>query len=131
MNTASNSQSPPRTFLAMALFGICMVTGMAAVEFANMPSALRIGLALLAPLAFLYLIWQWRNGVRQMDELERRIQLEALAIAFPLSVLLVLTLGMLQRVIHLPFEDFSYRHLWAMLIGIYFCSVAIARKRYG
>lgn len=121
---------PPRTLLAFILFVVCMVGGMFAAELATIPPALRILLALLAPAAFVYLMLQWRNGVRLMDELERRIQLEALALAFPLSILLMLTLGMLQRVVSLPFQDFSYRHVWAMLVFIYFAALAFARKRY-
>jgi heme A synthase len=65
-----------------------------------------------------------------MDELQRRIQLEALAVAFPLAILLLMTLGLLQRAIHLPFEDWSYAHVWAYLPIFYFIGLVVANRRY-
>jgi hypothetical protein len=65
-----------------------------------------------------------------MDELEQRIQLEALALAFPLTLILLMTLGLLEIAIELPAEDLSYRHVWAMLPALYFLGLTLARKRY-
>jgi hypothetical protein len=70
------------------------------------------------------------RGARELDELERRIQLEALATAFLLAVLFLMTLGLLQRAITLKFEDWSYLHVWAMLPTMYFIGLALARRRY-
>ncbi|RIK73904.1 hypothetical protein DCC62_16355 [candidate division KSB1 bacterium] len=65
-----------------------------------------------------------------MDELERRIQLEALVIAFPLAILLIMTLGLLELAVPLSPENWSYRHIWPFLTMFYFIGLAIARKRY-
>ena len=70
------------------------------------------------------------RGARALDELERRIQLEALATAFLLAVLFLMTLGLLQRAVTLKFEDWSYAHVWAMLPTLYFIGLAIAKRRY-
>jgi hypothetical protein len=70
------------------------------------------------------------RGARELDELERRIQLEALATAFLLAVLFLMTLGLLQRVVTLKFEDWSYLHVWAMLPLLYALGLAFARRRY-
>jgi hypothetical protein len=70
------------------------------------------------------------RGAREMDELERRIQLEALAIAFILALLLIMTLGLMELAITLNRDDWSYRHVWAMLPMFYFGGVVWARKRY-
>ena len=70
------------------------------------------------------------RGVRQLDELEQRIQLEALAFAFPLAMILLLTLGLLEIAIQLPPEDLSYRHVWAMLPVLYFIGLIVANRRY-
>ena len=69
-------------------------------------------------------------GIRQLDELERRIHLEALAVAFPLGILLLMTLGLLQRAITLKFEDWSYGHVWPFMFLFYFVGLALARRRY-
>ena len=70
------------------------------------------------------------RGARQLDELELRIQLEALATAFLLTILFLMTLGLMQRAVALKFEDWSYAHVWAMLPTLYFLGLFIARRRY-
>lgn len=70
------------------------------------------------------------RGARQLDELELRIQIEALATAFLLAILFLMTLGLLQRAVTLKFEDWSYAHVWAMLPMLYFLGLTIARRRY-
>src|SRR5688500_11462048 len=45
------------------------------------------------------------TDMRNRDELQRRIQLEALALAYPLILLLVLTLGLLELVVNLDPAD--------------------------
>ena len=70
------------------------------------------------------------RGARQLDELEKRIQLEALAFAFVLSMLLLMTLGLLELAIALNRDDWSYRHVWAMLPVLYFGGLVVARRRY-
>ena len=44
---------------------------------------IRIAVALIPIPFFVGFLWLWMKGVGTMDELERRIQLEALALAFP------------------------------------------------
>lgn len=70
------------------------------------------------------------RGARELDELEKRIQLEALAFAFVLAVLLLMTLGLLELAIPLNRDDWSYRHVWAILPTMYFGGLVIARRRY-
>jgi hypothetical protein len=68
--------------------------------------------------------------IRQADELHRRIQLEALAFAYPLVLLLLMTLGLLQLVIDLNPDDWSYRHVWQFVIVFYLAGLALATRRY-
>ena len=100
------------------------------LESPSVPTWARVAAALaptpLAGVALLTLI----RGARELDELEKRIQLEALAFAFVLSLLLIMTLGLMELAITLNRDDWSYRHVWAMLPMLYFGGVVIARKRY-
>lgn len=80
----------------------------------------------LATMAILTLV----RDVKELDELERRIQVEALAFAYALTMLFLMTIGLLQRAIVLKFEDWSYLHVWPMLLIFYFLGVSFARKRY-
>lgn len=96
----------------------------------QLASGLRLGLA-FAPMPFFAgFMWRFIQELRTTDELERRIQLESLAIAFPLGLLLLTTLGLVQRAIELNFQDWSYNHVWPMLVVFYLLGQAVARKRY-
>lgn len=100
------------------------------LELDDISPALRIVAALLPVPPFSYMLWWIIKGVRQMDELEQRIHLEALAVAFPLAMVLLMTLGLLELAISLPPEDLSYRHVWVFLPLFYFGGLALARRRY-
>jgi len=68
--------------------------------------------------------------MREVDELQRRIQLEALAFAYPLTLLLLMTLGLLQLVIDLNPADWSYRHVWHFVFLFYLAGVIVSARRY-
>lgn len=90
----------------------------------------RLGLALVPVPIFALFLWHFVLGVRSADELERRIQLEALAVAFPLGLLLLTTLGLVQRAVALKFEDWSYNHVWPFFTLFYLFGLMLARRRY-
>jgi heme/copper-type cytochrome/quinol oxidase subunit 4 len=70
------------------------------------------------------------TDMRLKDELQRRIQLEALAIAYPLILLLILTLGLLQLAVNLNPADWSYRHLGPFVILFYVLGLWVSTRRY-
>lgn len=90
----------------------------------------RLSLAFVPTPLFAAFLWQFVQALRGADELERRIQLEALAIAFPLGLLLLTTLGLAQRAVMLRFEDWSFNHVWPMFAFFYVAGLAAARRRY-
>ncbi len=100
------------------------------LEQTGLGTGMRVAVA-LAPIPFFaaFLI-RMINGIRQLDELERKIHLEALAVAFPLGILMLMILGLLQRAITLKFEDWSYGQVWPYMFFFYFIGLAIARRRY-
>jgi hypothetical protein len=102
----------------------------AVLESSGIPTWARVAAALApTPLAGVALFTIIR-GARELDELEKRIQLEALAIAFVLAVLLIMTLGLMELAVTLNRDDWSYRHVWAMLPTMYFAGLVFARRRY-
>lgn len=126
--TAPSPLSRPVVWLAAWV--VSYISARFALEWTAADAWLRIAAALLpAPLAGMALLSILR-GVRQLDELEQRIQIEALAIAFVLAVLLLMTLGLMELAITLNRNDWSYRHVWALLPLFYFIGVAMSRRRY-
>jgi hypothetical protein len=96
----------------------------------GLASGVRLGLAFVPTPFFAAFMWRFIKELRTTDELERRIQLESLAIAFPLGLLLLTTLGLVQRAVELNFQDWSYNHVWPMFAFFWLAGQVIARKRY-
>jgi hypothetical protein len=95
---------------------------------ASTPLRVLVALAPAIPLAMLLVMFA--RAVRSMDELHVRVNLEALAIAFPVTLLLLFVLGNLELVIPLNRDDWSYRHVWAMGSVVYFAALSFAWRRY-
>ena len=90
----------------------------------------RLALSFVPTPVFVLFLWSFIRAVRGADELERRIQLEALAVAFPLGLLLLTTLGLVQRAVALNMEDWSYNHVWPMFAVFYLLGLMLARRRF-
>lgn len=114
-------------------FGIVWAVSYIAARFAlelEMAPHLRLLIALAPVLPFLFALVGAVRGVRSMDELHRRVHLEALVLAFPLTLLFVMTLGLLQLAVGLSPDDWSYRHILPVLVLFYAFGLWRAWKRY-
>jgi hypothetical protein len=80
-------------------------------------------------LAFFWFVAVVQRGLREADELQRRIHLEALALAFLTVMLLLMGLGLIEEMprgrLILPWRD-----LWFALIPLYGICYLAARHRY-
>ena len=90
----------------------------------------RVAVALIPIVPFVAFLWSFIRTMREADELERRIQLEALAIAYPLAIVLIMLLALVQLAVPLNPNDWSYRHVWPFLPMFWLAGQAIARRRY-
>lgn len=102
----------------------------AALELPGLSPRVRVFVALVPVAPFAWFLSALGRNIRALDELERRIQLEALALAFPLAMILLMALGLLELAVPLSPDDWSYRHVWAMLPMLYFLGLTLARRRY-
>jgi len=118
----------------LPIIGVCwLITyflARVALEAPGISPVLRLSAA-LAPLPFFaaFLVLFIRE-LRAADELERRIQGEALAIAYPLLSVLLMTLALMERAVGLKFQDWSYMHVWIYVPLFYLLGLTIARRRY-
>ena len=113
------------TTMVIACFG-----SMALLEVLEPSWSLRLILALVPLAAFALLIFTEIAALRSLDEMERQTQLEALAIAYPTTILLVFGAGFLERA-GLALPGFQRaRDLWPLAVLPYFAGLWLARRRY-
>lgn len=114
--------------LAWFLSYIAVRMAVESPERFSRPALIAVVLLPVIPAAlFLYF---FITDLRRKDELQRRIQLEALALAYPLILLLIMTLGSLQLAIDLNPADWSYRHLGPFVILFYVLGLWVSTRRY-
>jgi len=128
---ASAPSDSGRRFYAAAAAAILTYFGARLVlEMHQLPVAWRLIVALVPVPFFAWLLYELVRGARGLDEMQRRIQLEAVAIAYPLVVMLLMTLGLVELVVPLNRDDWSYRHVWQMQGIIYCIGLYTAKRRY-
>jgi hypothetical protein len=119
-----------RLLRAGLLWGSTFGISRGLLELPDLDRTLRILIALAPVPLFIWFLWIWMKGVAAMDELQRRIELEALAFAFPICVVILMTLGLLEVAVPLNPDDWSYRHVWAMMPVLYYAGLWRARRKY-
>src|SRR5437868_5052518 len=127
---STHATTTPRRVLAAALAWLA-IYGLSRLVLASAELAepLRLAAAFAPLFAFYGFVAVTHRAVRDADELQRRIQLEALALAFPTSLLVLMTLGLMDM-FHDGRVGLALRDMWVVLPVIYAASYAVARYRY-
>jgi hypothetical protein len=115
---------------SLIIWGICYIGALVLLRKFQIEGWLRVAIALLPILPFVLFLSMVLAEIRSLDELWRRIHLEALAIAFPLAVLLLMILGLMELATGLSPDDWSYRHVWIFLPIFYVIGVLVSVRRY-
>jgi hypothetical protein len=87
-------------------------------------------MVILPAIPFAFFLFRFIGYVRSLDELHRRVHLEALALAFPIATLFLMTLGLIERAGALSAKYWSYGDVWYYLPVFYLVAVAISWRRY-
>jgi hypothetical protein len=120
-----------RLLFAGVVWGSVYLLSRGLLELSTITDADVRVLIALAPIPFfIRFLWIWMKGLGSMDELQRRIELEALAFAFPITVVILMTLGLIELATPLNKEDWSYRHVWALMPALYYAGLWRAKRRY-
>lgn len=126
----NSNQSRPTIFWAAVSMATWLGSRIFLME-CTYPKPLGYAVVLLTLVPFSLFLWQFFKIIRHGDELERQVQLEALALAFPLTVLGLMKLSLFQMIAPLSIENWSYRHLLPFVFVAYFVGLFLARRRYG
>lgn len=119
-----------RLLRAGLLWGSTYALSRGLLELTDLDRTVRVLIAIAPIPLFIWFLWIWMKGVASMDELQRRIELEALAFAFPVCVVILMTLGLLELAIPLNPDDWSYRHVWAVMPALYYAGLWRAKRKY-
>lgn len=93
----------------------------------ELPQAALIALALLPMIGSALVVWAIVRGIRRLDELQRRIQFEALSFAFAGTAFLTFGWGFLENAGQPKFPTFA---IWPLMGVLWVIGLAIARRRY-
>ena len=90
----------------------------------------RLALVLLPLGGFVLFIVAEVRLIRGLDEMQQRVQLEALAVAYPTTILLVFGLGFLERAGYQVPGFERLRDVWPLTVLPYWLGLALAWRRY-
>lgn len=113
-------------FFAAAL--VTIGANLALREFPSMHVGVRALLVVISIPPLAAMIVYGLRVLRRMDELERRIQLEAFGCAFGVLGLLLVVYGQMQTALRLTPEPWTI--VWPMMYAIYAGCLAWVRRRY-
>jgi hypothetical protein len=120
----------PGVLLAAAFWLAVYFAARAALQYLRAGSVEAV-LTSIAPIfAFYAFAWVVQRAVRRADELQRLIQLDALALAFSTSICVMMGLGLLDIAHGGRLEFPPMRDWWAMLPALYAICLLVARRRY-
>ncbi|MBS1754408.1 MAG: hypothetical protein R2765_04725 [Ferruginibacter sp.] len=95
-----------------------------------LPIEVGIVLTVITALAFVVFTYKYYRNIFFMDEVQIKVQMEAIVIAFLLGLFMLMILGLLDLVIVLNKEDWSYRHLVPCFAIFYFIGLFISKRKY-
>lgn len=99
-------------------------------KYVALSTGMQVAVALIPVAPFVFFVFRFMAHLRKLDELQRRVHLEALAFAFPLAMLLLMTLGLMERGHLLSAKHWSYADVWFYLPLFYLIGVVISWRRY-
>ena len=111
----------------MVVYGVMLVGSIELLTHVDVARPWRDLIALSPMLPATATAWVILRELRRMDELQRRIQLEALGFSFAGTAILTFSYGFLEG---LGYPRLSMFTVWPILGVLWAIGVALARRRY-
>lgn len=112
---------------AMVAYMIVLVASIALFNNMDPGSGWRIPLALVPMVPVVFALFAFVNYFGRIDELQRRVQLEALAFAFGGTALLTFGYGFMQVA---GFPQVSWFFVWPIMAALWLIGSVLANRRY-
>lgn len=129
-----SSRRPEPSAVRLVAVGVAWVVvyfvSRTVLRTADLSPPVRVGVALAPVVPFVFVLLTMIAGIRSLDELHRRVHLEALTFAFPSAMVLLMALGLLQLAIPELLARFPLRDIWPLLPLLYFVGLAMSWRHY-
>ena len=112
---------------ALAIYAALLVGSIELLQHAALASPWRDAVALSPMVAAVAIPWIVLREMRRMDELQVRIQFEALGFAFAGTAILTFSYGFLEG---LGYPKLSMFTVWPILAVLWVVGLVLARRRY-
>ncbi len=113
--------------LGMAGYAVLLVVSLRLLAHGVQDPGLRIAITLMPMLSTIFICRAVMRQLRRMDELQRKIQFDAFALAFIGTALLTFSYGFLENV---GFPKLSMFFVWPILAALWVIGTAIGHLRY-
>ena len=111
----------------LVLYGAMLVCSIELLTHVDVARPWRDLIALSPMIPAAAAAWVVLRELRRMDELQRRIQLEALGFSFAGTAILTFSYGFLEG---LGYPKLSMFAVWPILAGLWALGLVLARRRY-
>ena len=122
---------PVRYYLALGLslgLYLCLLVGVGILQQTLQPQGgARIAVALLPMIGALAVAWSIMRALWQMDEMQRRIQFEAMALSFLGTALVTFAWGFVED---LGLPRLSAFAVWPIMAALWVAGLFIVQQRY-
>ena len=112
---------------ALAAYILCLVLSLRLLSAGGQSEPVRLAITLLPMLPGIAICWVVLRALRRLDELARKIQLEAIGIAFAGTALVTFSYGFLEN-IGLP--SLSMFVVWPLMAALWFIGTILGQLRY-
>ena len=122
-----SSRYQKELWTALAVYGVMLVGSIQLLTHTDVARPWRDLIALSPMLPAAATAWVVLRELRRMDELQRRIQLEALGFSFAGTAILTFSYGFLEG---LGYPRLSMFTVWPILAALWLVGLVLARRRY-
>lgn len=127
MNKLAGRQYVKEFSFAMAAYVIVLLVSITLINISPNSAWWRIPLAVAPVVPAIFAMVAYMRFMSRMDELQRRIQFEALAFGFGSAGILTFSYGFLENV---GFPHISWIFVWPLMIALWGIGAAIFSRRY-
>ncbi len=113
--------------IAVSLYAVAVVISVIWLQRANPAAPWKYAIALLPALPALVVPFIVARAIRELDELQRRIQFEALGFGFSAAAVLSLAYGFLENA---GIPSLNWVWVWPLLGICWMGGLVVARRRY-